>query len=756
MNNQNKKSAKLLWLIPVAILIIALVMIVFVISGNQAEKKEMGSRAGDASVGGFIDYVFSGDASTVKKSSNSYEPLTNKKKQTFMVYLVGSDLESDSAAASLDLTELQEANIDAQNCNFVIFTGGSTQWHLDIPADKNSIIYLSDDGLYRLQDKERSNMGDPSTLAFFLEYSYYSFPAEEYHLILWNHGGGSIVGYGQDMLSNKDSLLLKEIKSALEASPFDENNKINSIIFDACLMATVETANIFKDYAEYLIASEEITSGYGFYYDSFAEIVENNATGAELAQILCSESIDYLYFLDEEYGTNTALDAQKTPFSCMDLSKVEDLEKAMDDFFSALDKDISKSFSKISRARDAVYTYATYASPNNASIDHIDLVEFAEHFLDDYPEEAQALIDAVNEMVEWELTQTDYSHGISFYFPYYGLSAIDYKLDIYSDFDFSKGYTRFMSNFVKMLQGEEPTVWEDSEEQFGTDEEDEEETAAEEKTTQAPQESSSEVATEPVTEKETEPSTEKETEPESSEEATKPQQPENSKTVSEISLTLNDAQVKNFLKAERCIYIKNHQGGYYLVSRTSDVDVNGNTLTAQAVDYQYVLTDGEHEIELSMTEFRRTEDEIIYSAPVKLCITGARNSTDVMLEGVYAYLSIVFNDEYPEGKILGYYRLKDKNYETLCQLEEGMTMMSISLGIMEKEKDEYGNLKPIYASDNTTEFVSEEVIEVNDNLEIIKKPFDGQNNVYMSVVIYDTHNYRFSTSYRKIKAKTMG
>ncbi|MBO5411368.1 MAG: hypothetical protein J6A60_08930, partial [Clostridia bacterium] len=403
MNNRNKKSAKLLWLIPVAILIIALVMIVFVISGNQAGKKEMGSRAGDASVGGFIDYVFSGDASTVKKSSNSYEPLTNKKKQTFMVYLVGSDLESDSAAASLDLTELQDANIDAQNCNFVIFTGGSTQWHLDIPADKNSIIYLSDDGLYRLQDKERSNMGDPSTLAFFLEYSYYSFPAEEYHLILWNHGGGSIVGYGQDMLSNKDSLLLKEIKSALEASPFDENNKINSIIFDACLMATVETANIFKNYAEYLIASEEITSGYGFYYDSFAEIVENNATGAELAQILCSESIDYLYFLDEEYGTNTALDAQKTPFSCMNLSKVEDLEKAMDDFFSALDKDISKSFSKISRARDAVYTYATYASPNNASIDHIDLVEFAEHFLDDYPEEAQALIDAVNEMVEWEL-----------------------------------------------------------------------------------------------------------------------------------------------------------------------------------------------------------------------------------------------------------------------------------------------------------------------------------------------------------------
>ena len=42
--------------------------------------------------------------------------------------------------------------------------------------------------------------------------------------------------------------------------------KFDFIGFDACLMATVETALTMSEYADYLIASEETGPGVGWYY----------------------------------------------------------------------------------------------------------------------------------------------------------------------------------------------------------------------------------------------------------------------------------------------------------------------------------------------------------------------------------------------------------------------------------------------------------------------------------------------------------
>jgi hypothetical protein len=64
-----------------------------------------------------------------------------------------------------------------------------------------------------------------------------AFPADKYGLILWNHGGGSIAGYGYN------SLTLLELNMALEKTQA-ANTKLEFIGFDACLMANVETAAI--------------------------------------------------------------------------------------------------------------------------------------------------------------------------------------------------------------------------------------------------------------------------------------------------------------------------------------------------------------------------------------------------------------------------------------------------------------------------------------------------------------------------------
>ena len=758
-------SKKLLWLIPGVIAVVVIVIAVSALIKPDKPDIMQATMADEASVGGFFDYVLSGE---IMGSSSDYEVVQPQKEQTFLIYMVGSDLESDYGAGSADLGEIMGADIDTETSNFVVFTGGSIRWDLNIATDKNSVYYLDESGKFiHIHDRTLNNMGDPNNLAFFLEYGYYSFPADEYNLILWNHGGGTISGYGVDEIAN-DYLSLAEIKAALEASPFKGSNKLNSVIFNACLMATIETADVFKDHADYLLASEEVVSAAGYNYNSFAEISEEKHTGPEIAEIIFPAAIQYLKDgLEISYNETVEAMVYRTPFACLDLSKVDGVEGAMNDFFKALDKDISDSFSDISRARDAVYAYGSYYDPSNAAIDHVDIVQFAEKFLDDYPEEAQALIDAVDELEVFLQTETDYSHGVSFYFPYDGLSIAEYSLPFYEMLEFAPDYARFMQNFVKMMEGEEPTVWEDSEEQFGGDEEEEEEPVTEAPTDAEEEEPATEAPTEPEEESETEATTEAEeeepvteapTDAEEVEPSTQaPEKPENQgNVVSEIVLELNDSQKDNFLKAERCVYVKNYQGGYYLVSRTSDVELDGNSLVSQAVNYQYVLTDGEKEIELSMTEYSRTEDEILFTAPVKISRSGARNSYDLFTTGIYAYLSIVVNDKYPDGKILGYYRLTDKNLKTLYQLEDDMTMMSVCYGIMEKEYDDYGNLIPLYNSPGKVEFTSEEVIEVNDDLEIIKKPFNGTNPVYMSVVIYDTHNYSFSTSYRKISAKKMG
>ncbi|HBA51252.1 MAG TPA: hypothetical protein DCZ91_26330 [Lachnospiraceae bacterium] len=81
--------------------------------------------------------------------------------------------------------------------------------------------------------------------------------------VLLGGGGGSVSGYGYDeKFSSSGSMNLSGLTSALKAC----NVKFNFIGFDACLMATAETALTLSPYADYLIASEETEPGVGWYY----------------------------------------------------------------------------------------------------------------------------------------------------------------------------------------------------------------------------------------------------------------------------------------------------------------------------------------------------------------------------------------------------------------------------------------------------------------------------------------------------------
>ena len=191
-----------------------------------------------------------------------------EKEYTVMVYIVGSNLESRYGAATNDMEEMRAAGLDFDRTNLLVYTGGSKRWVSNIPNTSNNVLDMSVDTRSQTdrimaQTDSSADMGLPETLAEFINYCTTNYPARHYGLILWDHGGGPLWGYGSDELFKNDSLLLGELRSAMNGTIFgpgsatpDGGRKLDWVGFDACLMGTLENAKLWGDYADYLVGSE--------------------------------------------------------------------------------------------------------------------------------------------------------------------------------------------------------------------------------------------------------------------------------------------------------------------------------------------------------------------------------------------------------------------------------------------------------------------------------------------------------------------
>lgn len=211
---------------------------------------------------------------------------------TVFVYLCGTDLESGdgSACGTLDLDEMIEASSMTDALRFVVETGGTKQWNNDlVDASQNQRFLISGGEITLVDSVPLSNMGSADTLAAFLSWGVENYASSYMGVTLWNHGGGSITGVCFDELADYDSLSLQEIENAFD-SVFDKmTDKFEFIGFDACLMSTVETANILQPHARYMYASQELESGYGWDYTAMGTCLSGNpsADGAELGKYVC-------------------------------------------------------------------------------------------------------------------------------------------------------------------------------------------------------------------------------------------------------------------------------------------------------------------------------------------------------------------------------------------------------------------------------------------------------------------------------------
>ena len=368
-------------------------------------------------------------------------------KRTIMIYMIGSNLESKYVAASNDIKEMINSQADFKNINILLYTGGTKTWHMEeISSDENAIFKVTASGLEKVEEYPIMDIGNADTLTTFIEYGYENYKAEHYSLILWNHGGGPIYGYGYDEYNKTNSLTLLELKTALENSPFHANNKLEFIGFDACLMATAEIAYILSDYADYMIASQEVEPGSGWNY-SFLGNIKPSTTTYEIGKNIVDSYIEYY---------SNRINGKGISLSLLKLNRMDFLEQNLNSLFKELDQDLIIDFSSISRSRSNSKTFGKVTA---TGYDLVDLYDLLEQLPKKYYEKVNSLKSVIEDLVVYQKTDLVGAHGISIYFPYENKDQISEIIYLYKYFNFASEYTNFIDNFSSKLTGTRLYNW---------------------------------------------------------------------------------------------------------------------------------------------------------------------------------------------------------------------------------------------------------------------------------------------------------
>lgn len=331
---------------------------------------------------------------------------------TIFLYMCGTDLETEYGMASMDMQEMVDSYA-GENVRFVIQTGGTDEWDNDFVDSTTIQRYVVSNGEITLVDEQDdASMGDSETLESFLSWGVGEYPAENMGLVFWNHGGGSISGVCFDENNDFDSLSLREIDAALLNTYDTMQDNFTFIGFDACLMGTIECANILATYADYMVGSEETEPGYGWDYTAIGNFLADNpdADGAALGTEICDSFYESCALVDSEDGAT---------LSVIDLSKIDELIVSFNSYAEALyqaseDKSVLAEFAR------GVKTIDNYGG-NNKSEGYTNMVDLAGmiHASESYVSGADAVVSAIDNAVVYTKNGKDHAEacGLSTYYP---------------------------------------------------------------------------------------------------------------------------------------------------------------------------------------------------------------------------------------------------------------------------------------------------------------------------------------------------
>lgn len=396
-----------------------------------------------------------GESSSTTSDNGVYEPDTTvsalartkrttligngKDTATVMVYMCGTDLESRSGMATSDINEMLYADISGK-VHIILETGGTTKWQNSvISSGSNQRYQVTPEGLEPLEKNlGKKSMVKPDTLTDFIQYCTKEYPADRYILVLWDHGGGSLSGYGYDQHFQNDSMTLDEIGTALK----NAGCSFDFIGFDACLMATLETAMVLEPYADYLIASEEVEPGIGWYYTGWMN---------ELSKNTSISTIDLGKKLIDDYVQKVR---SETPRSQGTLSLIDlaELKGTVPSPFKSFAKSTGElldgeQYQMVSDAR-----YAAKEFSKSSRINQIDLIDFAQKL---GTKEANSFALALRGCIKYNRTTANIANanGISIYFPYNSLTKLNSMLNTYKEIGLEEEYSDCIRSFASLAAG---------------------------------------------------------------------------------------------------------------------------------------------------------------------------------------------------------------------------------------------------------------------------------------------------------------
>jgi hypothetical protein len=238
-------------------------------------------------------------------------PQKNKKPWTFMVYMAADNDLNRFAIRNIKQMALIGSN---ENVNIIVQLdtriAGNHKVTRRFYIENNRILHTNANDPY----SQKMDSGDPRTLISFCEWGITNYPAQEYALILWNHGTGILdpvrgrafnpvelfsfnpssnrleldrtIGL-LDLIDGKQEdtrgicwdsstgnyLTNQKLKMALnESTQRILGKKFSLIGFDACLMSMVGVGVEIKDFTNIMVGSQEVELGTGWDYSKVLSV----------------------------------------------------------------------------------------------------------------------------------------------------------------------------------------------------------------------------------------------------------------------------------------------------------------------------------------------------------------------------------------------------------------------------------------------------------------------------------------------------
>ncbi len=260
---------------------------------------------------------------------------------------------------------------------------------------------------YQLANMDETNMGSAANLRDFITYCKSNYPADNYALILWNHGGGVRGSSTETIISKSISKSGEQIEPVYtpKAVCWDETNsndclyvgEISDVLtdaedvdllgFDACLMGMAEVAYQFRSgtdestrfSADYMAASVANEQGDGWEYNRIFNRFSGSGTDPEgdtCESVSDTDASDFATIIVKEYSdafAATPAYAGET-MAAYNLNMIEAVKTQLDSLASGLGS--SKTASDNARDSSIHYfddgnTYEWISNP------HFDLYDYA-------------------------------------------------------------------------------------------------------------------------------------------------------------------------------------------------------------------------------------------------------------------------------------------------------------------------------------------------------------------------------------------